>query len=920
MLNKCPKCHHENPDDTIYCGKCATVLKPPEEIDITETIEAPKEELTTGSTFAGRYQIIEELGKGGMGRVYRVLDKDLNEEVALKLIKPEIAKDKKTIERFKNELKVARKISHRNVGRMYELMEDKGTHFITMEYISGQDLRGLIRQTGRLTIGKAISIGKEICEGLSEAHRQGVVHRDLKPSNIIIDKEGNARILDFGIARSLKGKGITGAGVMIGTPEYMSPEQVEGKEIDQRSDIYSLGVILYEMVTGSVPFEGDTPFTIGVKHKSEMPKDPKELNAQIPEDLRYLIIKCLEKAKEGRYQSAREVQSELGSIEKGIPTTDRVVPQKKPITSKEITVTFGLKKLIFPAVIFVVLVIIGVLIWQLLPKKETVPIHSGKPSIAVLPFEDLSPQKDQEYFCVGMTDDIISKLSRINELKVSSRTSVMRYKNTDKDIKEIGQELGVASILEGSIQKEKDRIRISTQLINVEDNFHFWSETYNRKLESVFDIQDDISNRIAQALKIQLTESDIEQLSKVPTDIIEAYEFYLKGRSLFYKYEMSNNAQAISMFKKALELDSLFSLAYAGLSLCYSQYKNSGWDGDEKWLILAEDVANKAIELDANSSEAHFALGYVYEQREAYEEMEREMRQVLKLNPNHAHAHDSLADIFHRTKGELEDALREYNLALMIDPFLRPSYWGTAAVKEKQGKYRDAKDILLRALELDGDHDISMTHLGRIYYLLGENERSVEMLKKATILNPSQIMSHVILGLTYALLNNYSDAHAEADFMANMTDIPKEENFSLLYLLGWIYLEQGKWQEALENFKPALRARNAIPREKEPKWTVTAEDIRYAIAETYLRQKNFKAAIQEFSSLADSPVGRGRGNIYKNIWTIRHYKLATAYEKINDLTNSKREYNIFLKLWKDADLGIVEVEDAKKRLAELQVP
>jgi serine/threonine-protein kinase len=293
---KCPKCQTENPEDTFYCGKCATPLPPSKDISVsqTETLQTSFKELTTGSTFAGRYQIIEELGHGGMGRVYRALDLKLNEEVALKLVKPEIALDKGTLERFHNELKLARKVSHRNIGRMHELLEDRGYHFITMEYVPGQDLRGLIKQTGVLTTGKAVSIGKQVCEGLSEAHRLGIIHRDLKPSNIIIDKEGNARIMDFGIARTLRGKGLTGEGTIIGTPEYMSPEQVEGKEIDQRSDIYSLGIILYEMVTGRVPFEGDTPFTVGIKHKSETPKSPRELNSQIPEDLSRLILHCLE--------------------------------------------------------------------------------------------------------------------------------------------------------------------------------------------------------------------------------------------------------------------------------------------------------------------------------------------------------------------------------------------------------------------------------------------------------------------------------------------------------------------------------------------------------------------------------------------------------------------------------------------------
>ncbi|MGB3863188.1 MAG: serine/threonine-protein kinase, partial [Candidatus Aminicenantaceae bacterium] len=309
MTTRCPECHSENPEMSQFCADCGTQLgvseekpikakEPKKPIEHTETLQAPREELTTGSTFARRYQIIEELGKGGMGKVYKADDIELREKVALKLIKPEISSDKNTVERFQNELKFARKIVHKNVGRMYDLGKEEGSYYITMEYVEGQDLKGLIRQSGQLAIGTTISIAKQICEGLVEAHRLGVVHRDLKPSNIMIDKDGQARIMDFGIARSLKGKGITGAGVMIGTPEYMSPEQVEGKDVDQRSDIYSLGTILFEMVAGRVPFEGDTPFTVGVKHKSEIPVDPREINAQVPEDLSLIILKCLEKERD----------------------------------------------------------------------------------------------------------------------------------------------------------------------------------------------------------------------------------------------------------------------------------------------------------------------------------------------------------------------------------------------------------------------------------------------------------------------------------------------------------------------------------------------------------------------------------------------------------------------------------------------
>jgi len=329
---KCPRCSSENTSDSRFCKNCATSLPVASEplISQTLTLSSQTQELLIGSLFAGRYQVLGELGKGGMGRVYKVLDTKVQEEMALKLIDPAVAADKRMIERFKNELKFARQISHRNVCRMFDLNETEGTPFITMEYVPGEDLKSFIRRSGQLSAGKALSITKQVCEGLAEAHRLGVIHRDLKPSNIMIDREGNARIMDFGIARSLEAREVTRAGVMIGTPEYMSPEQVEGEDIDQRSDIYSLGVILYEMVTGKVPFEGATPLSIALKHKTVEPQNPKKFNSQIPEDLSLLILKCMNKDKAKRYQNSEEVISELNKIESGIPARVKALERRRP--------------------------------------------------------------------------------------------------------------------------------------------------------------------------------------------------------------------------------------------------------------------------------------------------------------------------------------------------------------------------------------------------------------------------------------------------------------------------------------------------------------------------------------------------------------------------------------------------------------
>jgi serine/threonine protein kinase len=353
---KCPRCSFDNPTDTNYCGRCGMSIN----MDLQETFAYDKDTLNyimegiqRGTIIADRYEVIEELGGGGMGSVYKVFDRKINDKVALKLIRPEIAFDTKTVERFNNELKLARKVTHRNICRLYDLGEHGKLHFITMEYVSGQDLKRMIRMTRQLSIGTAVAIARQICEGLAESHRLGVVHRDLKPQNIMIDSEGSVKIMDFGIARSLYSKGVTMTGVLVGTPEYMSPEQAEASDVDLRTDIYALGIILFEMVTGEVPFRGETPLSIAIKHREEIPSDPCDLNSQVPEDLCAVILKCLEKKKERRYDSAEALLRDLTNIEQGIPTVERVIPKPKRKTdvSKRVTVSFQPKKIWIPVLI-----------------------------------------------------------------------------------------------------------------------------------------------------------------------------------------------------------------------------------------------------------------------------------------------------------------------------------------------------------------------------------------------------------------------------------------------------------------------------------------------------------------------------------------------------------------------------------------
>ncbi|MFB0564711.1 MAG: protein kinase, partial [Candidatus Aminicenantaceae bacterium] len=544
MAIKCPKCDSENPNSQKFCGECATPLQPSKDIGITKTLETPKEELTRGTIFADRYEIIEKLGAGGMGAVYRVEDTKIGQDIALKLIKPEIASDKKTIERFRNELKTTRMISHRNVCRMFDLSDAEGTPFITMEYVPGEDLKSFIRRSGRLDIPKAVSIAKQVCEGLAEAHRLGVVHRDLKSNNVMIDKEGNSRIMDFGIARSLRAKGLTGEGIIIGTPEYMSPEQAEAKEIDHRSDIYSLGVILYEMVTGQLPFEGDTPLSVAMKHKGDIPKNPKELNPQIPEDLNVLILKCLEKEKESRFQLAEELSAELDNLEKGLPTTEKVVLKRKPLTSREITVTFGLKKLLIPALVIIAIVVSAVVILRLIPRKEVALATKIENSIAVISFKNQTGDKAYDYLKEVISDLLITNLENTGYFYVATWERMRDFlkqmgkediKFIDSDIGfEICRREGIEVLVIGSLNKAGDMFVTDVKVLDAETKRLVKSASSKGIGEqSILETQiDDLSREISQGMGISLQKIEATKLniSEFTTTSIEAYKYFLKGR------------------------------------------------------------------------------------------------------------------------------------------------------------------------------------------------------------------------------------------------------------------------------------------------------------------------------------------------------------------------------------------------------
>ncbi len=835
---KCPKCNTDNPSDSKYCKECSSPLPSLEEVSIshTKTLERPKEELTTGSTFAGRYQIIEELGKGGMGKVYRVLDKKLNEEVALKLIKPKIASDKKTLERFSNELKIARKIVHKSVGRMFDLNEEEETHYITMEYVPGQDLKGLIRQSRQLTVGTAITIAKQVCEGLEEAHRLGVIHRDLKPSNIMIDKEGNARIMDFGIARSLKAKGITGTGVMVGTPKYMPPEQVEGKESDQRSDIYSLGVILYEMVTGQVLFEGDTAFSIALKQKNEKPKDPKELNTQVPEDLSNIILKCLEKDKVMRYQSAKELLADLRNIEEGIPLGVRI-----PSRPSSFALAFRRRKFFIPAlVVFLAIIVVG--IWQLLPQKETVPIPSDKPTIAIPYFENNTGDESLEYLRSALSEWLIFDLSESKFINVLSgdrihdileKLSLLKVKKySSEDLIKIANQGGANYVLKGTYSKLGENLVMTVMLQKPHTGKAVRSREARCKGEEEIPPKiDELTKQIKLDLNLSSEQiaSDIDwEVGKITTNSPRAFNYYSEGRNNINK---GNERESINFIKRAIAIDPEFAMAYRSLAI---SYLNIGYKS--KWKEYIQKAFNLTDRL--TDRERYLVQGSYYESSEkTYYKGIEAFRKLLELHPDDLIANNNLGYIYALLE-QWDNAIEMFEVFVQkkIEKSIHP-YENLAHVYMAKGLYNKAIKVLESYLNTFTDNSRIHCDLAINYLCKGEYNLAFAAVEKALSLNRTLFRNIKIKGDIYLCKGDFIKAEEEYQKL-----LLKEEQIDRLKgrnRLAAYYLTQGRFEKLREQLEQGIVLAEKLG---EKEWNSRFhKDLAYS----YLRSGNHKGALKE---------------------------------------------------------------------------
>ena len=1027
MANKCPKCHSENPETKQFCADCGTQLPPPKDHPpvMTETLQTPVRELTPGSAFAGRYQVIEELGHGGMGRVYKVQDTDIKEKVALKLLRPEITLDKEAVERFSSELRLARKISHRNICRMFDLGRAEGTTFITMEFVPGEDLKSFLHRSKQLSIGTAVSIAKQVCEGLAEAHRLGVVHRDLKPGNVMIDKDGDAKIMDFGIARSLWGKGITGAGVMIGTPEYMSPEQVEGKDIDQRSDLYSLGVILYEMVTGRLPFAGDTPLSVAHKHKYEAPEDPKKFNTQLPDDLARVILKCLAKDREKRYQSAAELGTELGRVEQGLPTTDRIVRKRKALTSKEITVKFRLTKVLVPASVFIFLVLAGFVLWRVvLSRKPSLsPATSGQPSLVVLYFENKSGDPKLDNWRDGLTE-LLNEALQSRYIRVVSSDQLYTVlkrlgladarKYSSEDIEKIAAQVRATHVLRGSYIKAGESFVITAGLQKPgtsESSTPLRLETSSDK--DIIVKVDDLARQVKEGLNLTPAQiaSDIEkEAGKITTSSPEALKYYIEGRRLQEKFE---EEKSIGYMEKAVAIDPEFAMAYRSLSM---SHRNLGHEAEWRkffkkaldlsnhlpenerllieaiWLSVGEENYAKAIEVLEGLVKiypghilGHLWLGLSYscagnfdkaiEHQEfvvqndktvnevsnlaasymakgLYQKTEDLCRSFLKDTEDSGYIHFILgcSYIYRR---QLDLAAAEAEKAYLLDPKLK-AWMGTVLF---------CKDDLAGAEKIFVDPDWQATFLlarGKINEMIGLSQQNLE---KAKGDKEKERDTYGGLAGAFYKAGRYKDADqafsqylklsAECRKSAGESGLPylPSQQKQEIYFKGILLAEMKSFDEAR---KTAEELKSLIEKginTKELRWyeyirgliELGKKDYRQA-ANLFSRacgRLNFECGVQEdseqpllFDNLARAlyesgdmdkarkafekitllTTGRlGDGDIYAKAF----YMLGKIAEWQGDKARATENYRKFLDLWRDADPGLPEVADARKRLAGL---
>ena len=636
------------------------------------------------------YRIIEKLGEGGMGVVYKAEDLSLERPVALKFLSPRAMGTEEDQERFVHEAKAAASLNHPNICTIYEIATADGKTFIAMEYVEGENL--LVRmRSAPFSLDEALAITADIGRGLAAAHDSGIVHRDIKPANIVVTPNRVVKIMDFGLARVAGGAQLTQPGTTLGTVSYMSPEQARGVVVDGRTDIWSLGVVLYEMLTGSRPFLGDRDMAIIYSILNKDPLPPSDLRPDIPDTLGAIVKKALAKDANARYASALEFAGDVFAV-------------RAPLETGAPTLA--------------------------MPSAGALP--STHPSVAVLPFANLSADLEQEYFCDGMAEEIINSLAQLDGLRIVARTSSFAFKGKNEDVREMGRQLGVATLLEGSVRRAGNRLRVTTQLVNVSDGCHLWSERFDREMEDVFAIQDEISLAVTDALKLRLLGEEKKRVVKRHTENLKAYRAYLKGRYHWFIRSSSDIEKAIEYLKEAVTIDPEYALAYAGLADCYGVLSIYRPVAPEEVYPKAKAAATKALELDDSLAEAHAALGCILDNYEwNWAGAEREIERAIALNPGYATAYQWKAECL-ITRGRFDEAVEAMNRARELDPLSLFMNARVGFAFYYARRYDEAKAILRTTLEMDPGFGQARYFLSLVYSMEERYDEAIEIIPEGS--------------------------------------------------------------------------------------------------------------------------------------------------------------------------------------------